>query len=156
MSFGEILLIGVVALVVLGPERLPVVAKTLGALVGRAQRFVATVKADIQQQANLQGLESLRQDIHEAATAFKDKIENEVQGAREVLHQHEQQIQTTVAEIEATVSDSVSVNAVHVDTEGEAAHAASEVVHNDNQLDLFDSVPEHSASVATNKTISPQ
>ena len=55
ISFGEILLIGVVALVVLGPERLPTVARTLGALVGRAQRFVATVKADIQQQANLTG-----------------------------------------------------------------------------------------------------
>jgi sec-independent protein translocase protein TatB len=40
ISFGEILLIGIVALVVLGPERLPTVARTLGALVARAQRFL--------------------------------------------------------------------------------------------------------------------
>ncbi|MEO9385811.1 Sec-independent protein translocase protein TatB [Chromobacterium phragmitis] len=61
ISFGEFVLIGAVALVVLGPERLPTVARTVGALLARAQRFVATMKADMQQQANLQGLDSLRQ-----------------------------------------------------------------------------------------------
>ena len=45
MSFSEIAVIGVVALVVLGPERLPKVARTAGQLFGRVQRYVATVKA---------------------------------------------------------------------------------------------------------------
>lgn len=78
VSFGEPLLIGAVALVVLGPERLPTVARTIGALVGRAQRFVASVKADIQQEANIAGLDGLRQDLHEAASAFQNRIESEV------------------------------------------------------------------------------
>ena len=46
-GFSEMLLVGIVALVVLGPERLPVVAKTAGEWVGKAQRFVAQVKSDI-------------------------------------------------------------------------------------------------------------
>ena len=46
-GFSEMLVIGVIALVVLGPERLPVVARTAGEWVGKAQRFVAQVKSDI-------------------------------------------------------------------------------------------------------------
>lgn len=88
ISFGELLLIGVVALVVLGPERLPTVARTIGALVGRAQRFVASVKADIQHEANVAGLDGLRQDLHEAASAFQTRIESEMrdlnQGANSI------------------------------------------------------------------------
>ena len=85
ISFGEFVLIGVVALVVLGPERLPAVARTVGALVARAQRFVATVRADIQQQANLQGLDSLRQDLQDAAHSFRGQLEAEVQQVRDAM-----------------------------------------------------------------------
>lgn len=88
ISFGELLLIGAVALVVLGPERLPTVARTIGALIGRAQRFVSSVKADIQRETNAAGLDGLRQDLSEAANAFQQRIESEVdelnQGARVV------------------------------------------------------------------------
>lgn len=46
-GFSEMIIVGVVALVVLGPERLPVVARTAGEWIGKAQRFVAQVKSDI-------------------------------------------------------------------------------------------------------------
>ena len=51
VGFSEMVVIGVVALVVLGPERLPKVARTLGVLFGRMQRYVAQVKSDIESQA---------------------------------------------------------------------------------------------------------
>jgi len=107
LSFGKLLLIGAVALVVLGPERLPAVARTLGALVGRMQRFVASVKADIQREANMTGLDELRLDLQEAANAFQSRIESEVreinQGAQSIrqdLHEIGQAaaIQPTVIE----------------------------------------------------------
>ena len=84
ISFGELLLIGVVALVVLGPERLPTVARTIGALVGRAQRFVASVKSDIHQQSQMAGLHELKQDIQDAADAFRNQVEREAADVRQV------------------------------------------------------------------------
>ena len=155
MSFGEILLIGVVALVVLGPERLPVVARTLGALVGRAQRFVATVKADIQQQANLQGLESLKSDIHDAATAFRDKFDHEVQETRQVFLQHEQHIHQAIAEARDSVTvhehdaEGAGPQPVPVPHDEPAQPVSASVGHNDNQLDLFDPPPESSPTAVT-------
>lgn len=82
ISFGEFLLIGIVALVVLGPERLPAVARTVGALVARAQRFAASVKSDIQQQTDLAGLSSLsslKQEVQSTAYALRAQFESELQ-----------------------------------------------------------------------------
>ena len=47
LSFSKMALIGVVALIVIGPEKLPKVARTLGALIGKAQRYVSDVKAEV-------------------------------------------------------------------------------------------------------------
>ncbi|WP_020558233.1 Sec-independent protein translocase protein TatB [Thiofilum flexile] len=47
-SFLEMLVIGIVALLVIGPERLPTVARTIGGWIGRIKRFVAKSKADIE------------------------------------------------------------------------------------------------------------
>ena len=126
ISFGELLLIGVVALVVLGPERLPVVAKTLGALVARAQRFVASVKADIQAQTDLTGLTALRQDMQETAYALKSQLEAELHSVRDEL---------TVPPIPSAQADPLHETPVSAAVPAEPAIAAA--VHDDNQLDLF-------------------
>lgn len=137
ISFGELALIGVVALVVLGPERLPTVARTFGALVGRAQRFVASVKADIQQEANLSGLESIRQDLQDAAHTFRHQLESEVGGAREVLKQSTDDVRTLVDEarqpfVEAEPAPLGSPRPEPLAPESE---------RNENQLELFDDLP---------------
>ena len=59
IGWSELLLIGVVALIVIGPERLPKVARTIGHLVGRAQRYVSDVKTDIQREMDLGDLNDL-------------------------------------------------------------------------------------------------
>ena len=59
LGFSELLLIAVVALVVLGPERLPKVARQAGAWMGKLQRYVADVKSDINRQMELDELRKL-------------------------------------------------------------------------------------------------
>lgn len=122
ISFGELLVIGAVALVVLGPERLPVVARTLGALVGRAQRFVASVKADIHQQSQMAGLHELQQDVQQAAEAFRSQVEREVADARQVA----QEIAYTVEPVQQAVQD------VAADVQQLAAEAGPAAAAEDN------------------------
>ena len=61
-GFSEMLVIGVIALVVLGPERLPVVARTAGEWAGKAQRFVAQVKSDIDRETELSELKRIQDE----------------------------------------------------------------------------------------------
>jgi sec-independent protein translocase protein TatB len=68
IAFSEILVIAVVALIVIGPERLPKTARTLGVLFGRLQRYVNDVKADISREMELDELRKLKEQVHSAAT----------------------------------------------------------------------------------------
>ena len=63
IGFSELMVIGLVALVVLGPERLPRVARTLGHLAGRLQRYVTDVKADISREMESEDLHKLRDSM---------------------------------------------------------------------------------------------
>ena len=93
IGFSEILVIAVVALIVIGPERLPGVARTLGHLFGRMQRYVNDVKADIQREIELDELKKLRKDmedsarsIEETAREFESSLTKQVNVAAEELH----------------------------------------------------------------------
>ena len=57
VGFAELVVIGVVALVVIGPDKLPAVARFLGSMVGRAQRYVASVKAEINREISLEDIQ---------------------------------------------------------------------------------------------------
>lgn len=63
VGFSEIVLIAVVALVVVGPEKLPKLARTLGALVGRMRGYVAAVKGEVEREMQLEDLKKLQQQI---------------------------------------------------------------------------------------------
>jgi sec-independent protein translocase protein TatB len=77
-SLGELGLIGAVALIVLGPERLPKVARTVGEWVGKAQRYVAQVKSDISREMELAELKKLQEQAREAAQSVKSSVEEAV------------------------------------------------------------------------------
>ena len=78
IAFSEIVVIGVVALVVIGPERLPKVARTLGHMFGRLQRYVNDVKADISREMELDELRKLKTEVQSAARDFVIiKVSNE-------------------------------------------------------------------------------
>ena len=79
VGFSELIVIGIVALVVIGPERLPKVARTAGHLLGRLQRYVNDVKADINREMQLDELRKLQSEMRESARSLEDSLNNEIQ-----------------------------------------------------------------------------
>ncbi len=78
IGFSELLVIGVVALIVIGPEKLPRLARTVGHLAGRLQRYVADVKADINREIELEELRKMRDSMQQAATSFESSVQTEL------------------------------------------------------------------------------
>ncbi len=78
LGLTKMALIGVVALVVLGPERLPRVARTAGALFGRAQRYINDVKAEVTREIELDELRRMKTDFESAARNVENKIHETV------------------------------------------------------------------------------
>jgi sec-independent protein translocase protein TatB len=76
IGFSELLVIGIVALVVIGPERLPKVARTVGVLFGRLQRYVTQVKSDISRELETAELGKVKAEFENAARSFKTDIES--------------------------------------------------------------------------------
>ena len=76
VSFTELMVIGVIALVVIGPERLPKVARTVGHLMGRAQRYVNDVKSDIQREIELDELRKFKDEKSNAAQDVQSSLRN--------------------------------------------------------------------------------
>jgi len=74
IGISEIMIIAVVALIVLGPEKLPKTARTLGHLFGRLQRYVADVKSDINRELQLEELKKLQAQVQTAATDFESSV----------------------------------------------------------------------------------
>ena len=74
IGFSEIVVIAVVALIVIGPERLPKAARTLGHLFGRLQRYVNDVKQDISREMELDELRKLQQQVQSAATDLQTSV----------------------------------------------------------------------------------
>ena len=66
-GFDKILVIGTVALIVIGPEKLPRVARTVGTLMGKAQRYVADVKAEVNRSIELEELKKMKESVETAA-----------------------------------------------------------------------------------------
>jgi sec-independent protein translocase protein TatB len=82
IGFSEIVVIAVVALVVIGPERLPKTARTLGHLFGRLQRYVSDVKADISREMELDELRKLQREVQGAAREFEQSVNSAAQDVR--------------------------------------------------------------------------
>lgn len=80
-GFDKLALIGAVALIVIGPEKLPKVARTVGHLVGKAQRYVADVKAEVNRSIELDELKKMKSQFENAAKDVETSIHQEVQAA---------------------------------------------------------------------------
>jgi sec-independent protein translocase protein TatB len=85
IGFSELVVIGVVALVVIGPERLPRVARTVGHLLGRVQRYVNDVKADIDREMQLEELKNLQAQVRESARSLENAVRREMDAAQTTL-----------------------------------------------------------------------
>lgn len=78
LGLSKLAVIGVVALVVIGPEKLPKVARMAGTLYGRAQRYLHSVKSEVSREIELEELRNLQKDVEESAKSFKDEVESTV------------------------------------------------------------------------------
>ena len=101
VGFSEIVLIGVVALIVIGPERLPKAARTMGLLFGRLQRYVGDVKADISREMELDELRKLQKQVQGAAQEFKTSVETAAQDVHQGVRSVEDQLNATAADATA-------------------------------------------------------
>jgi len=134
-SFAELATIGVVALVVIGPERLPKVARTLGHLMGRAQRYVNDVKADIQREIELEDFSKIKQHVDDAAGEL-----------RASLQETENTIRNAGQALQANLENAAADAKLALGTDTQAAEPAA-LVHDPAQaeLPLADSAPAAAA-----------
>lgn len=118
IGFSELLVIAVVALIVIGPERLPSVARTVGHLLGRLQRYVADVKADINREIELDELRKMRDSFKEAATEVEATVRKE-------FAKTEQDLNQTVAEAVAADLPAATASAPEAAPAPQVSEAAS-------------------------------
>ena len=121
VGFSELLVIALVALIVIGPERLPRVARTLGALLGRAQRYVNDVKADIQREVDLDELKNIRSTFQDAAASVEQSVSQvgeELQAAGGSLNQSISAAAEAKAEAQAEAPAAAAPAGVTMETPG--------------------------------------
>jgi sec-independent protein translocase protein TatB len=81
IGISKIAMIGAVALIVIGPEKLPRLARTIGTLLGKAQRYVADVKAEVSRSIELEELKKMKETVEGAATEVHNTIHSTAQEA---------------------------------------------------------------------------
>jgi len=91
IGFSELLLIALVALIVIGPERLPRVARTVGHLLGRAQRYVSDVKSDINREMHIEDLKKLQQQMTDQMRTIDQSVNEQVHSVETTLNTSIQQ-----------------------------------------------------------------
>ncbi|MEO7334967.1 MAG: Sec-independent protein translocase protein TatB [Caldimonas sp.] len=84
-GFDKIALIGAVALIVIGPEKLPRVARTVGHFIGKAQRYVADVKAEVNRSIELEELKKMKTQFEDAARNVEQTVSSEIHQTRAEL-----------------------------------------------------------------------
>lgn len=132
IGFSELLVCAVVALVVIGPERLPKVARTLGVLFGRLQRYVTQVKADIHREMEAADLGNVKSEFESAARAFQGHVES---GVRDIDRE--------MRETQASIERSLDVNAAAANEPVQSA-AANEAAQTPLPLPQSAGAPEPS------------
>ena len=107
IDFGidKLALIGAVALVVIGPERLPRVARTVGHFIGKAQRYVADVKAEVNRSIELDELKKMRGEFEDAARNVQQTVSSE-------FNQHATEMQDSWSSLGSTSTPALTTDAV--------------------------------------------
>lgn len=100
IAFSEMLIIAVIALVVIGPEKLPKVARTIGHLLGKAQRYVSDVKSEINREMEIDELRKLQAEMQAAATKVEGDVQTTLRDAEFDMTKSVKAIENDIAELE--------------------------------------------------------
>jgi sec-independent protein translocase protein TatB len=85
ISFAELMMIAVVALLVIGPDKLPKVARTMGAYTGRLQRYVAQIKEEVNREVRFEELQKLQEEIKQGANQVQSSMMAGANGVKDTL-----------------------------------------------------------------------
>ena len=119
ISFMELLVISMVALIVIGPERLPTVARTLGNLYGRCRNFVYSVRTDIHNEMRMEELKKMQSSLQETVQSIEDSVQQGVD-----------QLETTVAEVKIEDNPPVKLSESQLHEESkQPVSSSNESVH---------------------------
>lgn len=108
IAFSELVVITIVALIVIGPEKLPKVARTLGAVMGRMQKYIAQIKEEVNREARFAELQKLQEEIRAAGVAAQENMQSAINQASQDLQLTDSDQQNTIAENNQSVSPSHS------------------------------------------------
>lgn len=147
IGFSELFVIGVVALLVLGPERLPRVARTAGHLLGRLQRYVSDVKADISREMQLEELRKLQAQVEQQVRDVERQASEAVSTANKEVDGLSDQMKAAMAEQEkyAAIEQQAAeqdLSAASPDVPQEAVAASARPQPESAQLSLDIPLPE--------------
>ena len=109
LGLSKIAIIGVVALIVIGPEKLPKVARMAGTLYGRAQRYLHDIKSEVSREIELDELRNLHKEVQDRAQSFKNDVESATSEFGSSVTSH-------VDEVEALWDERGSHESAHVIT----------------------------------------
>jgi sec-independent protein translocase protein TatB len=99
IAFSELVIIAIVALIVIGPEKLPKVARTIGTVMGRMQRYMTQIKEEVNRESRFAQLQQLQQEVQDAAssaqTGLRSQVNNLAHDIADVGSEIEHQFQDT-------------------------------------------------------------
>jgi len=147
-GFSELIVIGVVMLVVVGPERLPKVARTAGHLLGRVQRYVSDVKSDIQREMQLDELKKLQEQVKQQAQELESSVRAGAAGVESEVNRTADEVRSMMPDAPASAASAVAASQLLGQTASAIAAPA------DTQLELgLDAAAGQAAAVsAADKT----
>lgn len=105
-GFLEMLIIGVIALLVIGPERLPGIAAKVGRWVGKARAFIATTRADIERELRAEEMRDMLSKQEEEIRELRDMMNKQVNDTRDVVEKTTQEVSQTMTDTSSTADSS--------------------------------------------------
>ncbi|TRZ90918.1 MAG: twin-arginine translocase subunit TatB [Rhodocyclaceae bacterium] len=124
VNLSELMVIAVVALVVIGPERLPKVARTAGLLLGRLQRYVGDVKADINREIQLDELKKLQREMTDQVKNLEASVTHEMREVESSVNAAVAPLAEIAAAPAPTLETAQTADVKEVQTTGSEAVAA--------------------------------
>lgn len=110
IAFPEFIVIGVIALIVIGPDKLPKLAQTAGVLMGRMQRYMSSIKSDIDNELKNQDLQKLHDELKQHNSGLNDELRRGMQPVENVIRRPPQSDQTDQTDQTDSHDESITTN----------------------------------------------
>ena len=153
-NFGlsEIMVIAVVGLIVIGPERLPKVAKTVGHLFGRMQRYASQVKAEIDREVQLDELKNLQKTMKEAADEIEADVSSQLNFIQSEIDEADKELSDSVDNAKINLNDGAP-NQIAVKKADSQEAASNELGDEGATIDSIERIEEKAQDTGTQNGI---